>query len=54
VAFQSRRERSQEKALIFGLAGIGLVVLLALAGAAVRRGRSRGWTPAGTGADPQP
>ncbi|MFG1603463.1 type VII secretion-associated serine protease mycosin [Actinoplanes sp. NPDC049265] len=46
VALRARRERSQQRALVFGLAGLGLVALVALVGAVIRRGRRRDWHPA--------
>jgi membrane-anchored mycosin MYCP len=46
VALRARRERSQQRALIFGSAGLGLVLLVALIGVVVRRGRRRNWHPA--------
>ncbi|GLY95183.1 type VII secretion-associated serine protease [Actinoplanes sp. NBRC 103695] len=46
VALQTRRAASQQKALIFGLIGLGAVLLVTLAGIVIRRGRRRGWHPA--------
>ncbi|MCU7722565.1 type VII secretion-associated serine protease mycosin [Actinoplanes sp. KI2] len=50
VALADRRAQSQRMALWFAAGGAGLVVLLAAAALIVRRGRSRGWRPAGPGA----
>ena len=46
VALRERRAESQARALVFGLAGLGLVVLVGLIGIVVRQGRRRNWRPA--------
>ncbi|WP_433359356.1 type VII secretion-associated serine protease mycosin [Actinoplanes sp. CA-142083] len=49
AALAARRAHSQQMALLFAAIGAGLVVLLAAAALIVRRGRARGWRPAGPG-----
>ncbi|MFC7275024.1 type VII secretion-associated serine protease mycosin [Paractinoplanes rhizophilus] len=49
AALAARRAHSQQMALWFAAIGAGLVLLLAAAALIVRRGRARGWRPAGPG-----
>jgi len=48
LALQARRDRAQDRSLVVGAAGLGLALLAAVAVGVVRRGRRRGWRPAGT------
>jgi type VII secretion-associated serine protease mycosin len=47
VALAQRRARSQDMSLLFGGIGLAAVVLLGAVAVIVRRGRRRGWQPAG-------
>jgi type VII secretion-associated serine protease mycosin len=49
VALRQRRDRAQDRALLVGAAGAGVAVLAGLAAGVLRRGRRRGWRPAGAG-----
>jgi len=49
AALQARRDRAQDRSLVVGAAGLTLAVLAVVAVGVVRRGRRRGWRPAGTG-----
>jgi subtilisin family serine protease len=47
VAVRQRRGEAQRRALLAGAAGAAVVLLAGVTAAAVRRGRRRGWRPAG-------
>jgi membrane-anchored mycosin MYCP len=47
LALRQRRGEAQRRALLVGAAGAAVVLLAGVAAAAVRRGRRRGWRPAG-------
>ncbi|MEV6495107.1 type VII secretion-associated serine protease mycosin [Actinoplanes sp. NPDC051633] len=47
LALAARRHEAQDRSMIVGAAGLGLAVLGGIAVAAIRRGRRRGWRPAG-------
>ena len=47
AARQARRGEARDRALISGAAGAGLAALAGLVAAVLRRGRRRGWRPAG-------
>jgi subtilisin family serine protease len=47
IALRERRATSRDAALIVAAAGLGAVVLLGLGAVVLRRGRRRGWQPAG-------
>lgn len=49
AALAARRAHSRQMALSFAAIGAGLVILLAAAALILRRGRERGWRPAGPG-----
>jgi len=46
VALQARRARAQRRAVLVAGVGVGVVALLGILAAVVRRGRQRGWRPA--------
>jgi membrane-anchored mycosin MYCP len=50
VALAERRARSREMAVVFAAVGVGAVLLVAAVTIIARRGRRRGWEPAGPGA----
>jgi membrane-anchored mycosin MYCP len=50
AALRQRRGEALRRALLVGAAGAGVVLLAGVAAAAVRRGRRRGWRPAGRSA----
>jgi hypothetical protein len=45
VALTARRDHAQDLALLVAGIGAGVVLLVVLAAAALRRGRRRGWRP---------
>jgi hypothetical protein len=47
VARAARRAESRDRAVLFAAAGAGAVLLVGAAALIVRRGRRRGWAPAG-------
>ena len=47
VALRVRRDRARDRALIVGAAGAGAVTVAGLLAVVLRRGRRRGWRPAG-------
>ena len=47
LALRQRRGEAQRRALLVGAAGAAVVLVAGVAAAAVRRGRRRGWRPAG-------
>ena len=47
IALQARRAEAEDRSLVIGVAGLALALLAAVTVGVIRRGRRRGWRPAG-------